>query len=126
MTVDAHVVVGRGVCLGENVVLYPGCVIGDDVSIGADTVIYPNVVIYPRCVIGARTIIHAGAVIGSDGFGFAQEGERWVKIPQIGRVVIGDDVEIGANTSIDRGALDNTVIGNDVKLDKVADRKSVV
>lgn len=117
VTVDAHVVVGRGVCLGENVVLYPGCVIGDDVSIGADTVIYPNVVIYPRCVIGARTIIHAGAVIGSDGFGFAQEGERWVKIPQIGRVVIGDDVEIGANTSIDRGALDNTVIGNDVKLD---------
>ena len=76
VTIDAHVVVGRGVCLGENVVLYPGCVIGDDVSIGADTVIYPNVVIYPRCVIGARTIIHAGAVIGSDGFGFAKEGER--------------------------------------------------
>lgn len=116
-TIEAHVVVGRRVTLGENVVLHPGCVIGDDVSIGADTLIYPNVVIYPRCVIGARTIIHAGAVIGGDGFGFAREGERWVKIPQIGRVVIGDDVEIGANTSIDRGALDDTVIGNDVKLD---------
>lgn len=116
-TVEAHVVVGRRVTLGENVVLHPGCVIGDDVSIGAGTVIYPNVVVYPRCVIGARTIIHAGAVIGGDGFGFAREGERWVKIPQIGRVIIGDDVEIGANTSIDRGALDDTVIGNDVKLD---------
>lgn len=117
VTVEAHVVIGRRVTLGENVVLHAGCVIGDDVSIGADTVIYPKVVIYPRCMIGARTIIHAGAVIGSDGFGFAKDGECWVKIPQIGRVVIGDDVEIGANTSIDRGALDDTVIGNDVKLD---------
>ena len=117
VTVSAHVVIGRNVRCGENVVFHPGCVIGDDVSIGDDSVLYPNVVVYARCLIGARATIQSGAVIGSDGFGFAKEGERWVKIPQIGRVVIGDDVEIGANTSIDRGALDDTVIGNGVKLD---------
>jgi len=112
-----NVVVGRGVSIGENVTLLPGCVIGDEAAIGDGSVLYPNVVIYPKCVIGKRAIIHAGAVIGSDGFGFAKDGEDWVKIPQIGRVVIGDDVEIGANTSIDRGALDDTVIGNGVIID---------
>lgn len=115
--VFANAVVGRDVSIGENVTLHPGCVIGDGVVIGRDSIIYPNVVIYPKCVIGQRVLIHAGAVIGSDGFGFAKDGVAWVKIPQIGRVVIGDDVEIGANTSIDRGALDDTVIGNGVKLD---------
>ena len=117
VSVAPHVAIGQRVRCGENVIIHAGCVIGDDVSIGEGSVLYPNVVIYPRCVIGARAIIHAGAVIGSDGFGFAKEGERWIKIPQIGRVVIGDDVEIGANTSIDRGALDDTVIGHGVKLD---------
>ena len=117
VSIEAHVVVGERVQLGKNVVLHAGCVIGDDVSIGEGSVLHPNVVVYPRCVIGARAIVHSGAVIGSDGFGFAKEGERWIKIPQIGRVVIGDDVEIGANTSIDRGALDDTVIGDGVKLD---------
>lgn len=112
-----HVVVGRKVTIGENVTLFPGCVVGDDVVIGDDSILYPNVVVYANCVVGKRTVIHAGAVIGSDGFGFAKDGEQWIKIPQIGRVVIGDDVEIGANTSIDRGALDDTVIGNGVKLD---------
>ena len=112
-----NVVVGRGVSIGENVTLLPGCVIGGGAVIGDGSVLYPNVVIYPECIIGKRAIIHAGAVIGSDGFGFAKDGDDWVKIPQIGRVVIGDDVEIGANTSIDRGALDDTVIGNCVKLD---------
>ena len=112
-----NVVVGRGVSIGENVTLLPGCVIGDGAVIGDGSVLYPNVVIYPECIIGKRAIIHAGAVIGSDGFGFAKDGDDWVKIPQIGRVVIGDDVEIGANTSIDRGALDDTVIGNGVKID---------
>lgn len=110
-------VIGEDVRLGENVTIYPGCVIGDGVSIGDESLIYPNVVVYARCVIGRRAVIQAGAVIGGDGFGFARDGERWVKIPQIGRVVIGDDVEIGANTSIDRGALDDTVIGNGVKID---------
>ncbi len=115
--VGENVVIGKDVSLGGNVTLYPGCVIGDGVSIGDDSVLYPNVVVYHACVIGRRAIIQANAVVGSDGFGFAKEGERWIKIPQIGRVVIGDDVEIGSNTSIDRGALDDTVIGNGVKLD---------
>ena len=116
-SVGANAVVGKGVRLGENVVIAPGCVIGDDVQIGDDCLIHPRVVIYPNCVLGQRVIVQSGAVIGSDGFGFAKEGARWVKIPQIGRVVIGDDVEVGANTTIDRGALDDTVIGNGVKLD---------
>ncbi|MEF8699352.1 MAG: UDP-3-O-(3-hydroxymyristoyl)glucosamine N-acyltransferase [Candidatus Accumulibacter sp. UW20] len=116
-SIGENVVIGERVCLGDNVTLYPGCVIGDGVSLGDDCLLYPNVVVYHGCVIGRRAIIHAGAVIGSDGFGFAREGERWVKIPQIGRVLIGDDVEIGANTSIDRGALDDTLIGDGVKLD---------
>ena len=115
--VGENVVIGKDVVLGENVTLYPGCVIGDGVSIGDDSVLYPNVVVYRDCRIGRRAIIHAGAVIGSDGFGFAKEGERWVKIPQIGRVVMGNDVEIGSNTSVDRGALDDTVIDDGVKLD---------
>lgn len=116
-SIGERVVIGAGVSLGENVTVCPGCVIGDGVSIGDDSLLYPNAVVYHHCVIGQRAVIQAGAVIGSDGFGFAKDGERWVKIPQIGRVVIGDDVEIGANTSIDRGALDDTVIGNGVKLD---------
>ena len=116
-SIGENAVVGENVQLGENVTIYPGCVIGDGVSIGDDSVLYPNVVVYHACVIGNRAVIQASAVIGGDGFGFAREGERWIKIPQIGRVVIGDDVEVGANTSIDRGALDDTVIGNGVKLD---------
>ena len=80
-------------------------------------ILYPNVTVYAGCVIGRNAVVHSGAVIGADGFGFAPDQGRWVKIPQIGRVVIGDDVEIGANTSIDRGALDDTVIGDGVKLD---------
>ena len=115
--IGENVVIGEDVVIGENVTLYPGCVIGDGVSIGDDSLLYPNVVIYARCVVGKRAVLQSGAVIGGDGFGFAKDGERWIKIPQIGRVVIGDDVEIGANTSIDRGALDDTVIGDGVKLD---------
>ncbi len=116
-SIGENVVIGAGAVIGENVTLYPGCVIGDGVTIGDDSLLYPNVVVYRDCVIGKRAVIQSGAVIGGDGFGFAKEGERWIKIPQIGRVVIGDDVEIGANTSIDRGALDDTVIGNGVKID---------
>jgi UDP-3-O-[3-hydroxymyristoyl] glucosamine N-acyltransferase len=92
-------------------------VIGDDVVIGDDAVIYPNVVIYHDCQIGDRVILHAGVVIGADGFGNAKDGDAWVKIPQIGRVVMGHDVEVGANTCIDRGALDDTLIGDGVKID---------
>lgn len=116
-SIGENVTVGENVSLGENVTLHPGVVIGDGVSIGADSVLFPNVVVYRSCVIGERVSIQAGAVIGSDGFGYAKENGRWLKIPQIGRVVIGNDVEIGANTTIDRGALDDTVIGNGVLLD---------
>lgn len=115
--IGENVVIGKDVTLGRNVMLYPGCVIGDGVSIGEDSILYPNVVVYHDCVIGRRAIVQAGAVIGGDGFGFAKDGERWIKIAQTGRVVIGDDVEVGANTTIDRGALDDTVIGDGVKLD---------
>ena len=90
---------------------------GPDASIGDDTLLHANVTIYDRCVVGPRGIVHSGAVIGADGFGMAEEDGRWLKIPQIGRVVIGADVEIGANTTIDRGAIDDTVIDDDVKLD---------
>ncbi|MDR0735824.1 MAG: UDP-3-O-(3-hydroxymyristoyl)glucosamine N-acyltransferase [Zoogloeaceae bacterium] len=113
--------IGSGVTLGENVEILAHAHIGADVVIGADSVIHPGVSIYPGCRIGQRAIIHSGAVIGADGFGFApdfdREGGEWVKIPQVGRVVIGNNVEIGANTSIDRGALEDTVIGDGVKLD---------
>jgi UDP-3-O-[3-hydroxymyristoyl] glucosamine N-acyltransferase len=116
-SIGEKVVIGRNVKIGENVTLYPGCVIGDGVSIGEGSVFYPNVVVYRGCIIGDRAVVQAGAIIGGDGFGFAKDGEHWIKIRQIGRVIIGNDVEIGANTSIDRGALDDTVIGNGVKLD---------
>src|SRR5258706_3149636 len=103
--------------LGERVSIGPGCAVGEGVILGDDSCLYPNVVVYPGCRIGARAIIHSGAVIGADGFGIARDEGRWVKIPQIGAVKIGDDVEIGANTTIDRGAMDDTVIGDGVKLD---------
>jgi UDP-3-O-[3-hydroxymyristoyl] glucosamine N-acyltransferase len=103
--------------LGERVSIGAGCVIGEDAVLGNDCCLYPNVVLYPRCVLGARVIVHAGAVIGADGFGIARTEGGWIKIPQIGRVRIGDDVEIGANTTIDRGAMDDTVIEEGVKLD---------
>ena len=110
-------VLAPGVQLGARASVGPGCVLGEGVSIGDDSCLYPRVVVYPGCRIGARAIVHAGAVIGADGFGLAPEAGRWLKIPQIGGVVIGDDVEIGANTTIDRGAMDDTVIGDGVKLD---------
>jgi UDP-3-O-[3-hydroxymyristoyl] glucosamine N-acyltransferase len=110
-TVAPSTKLGKGVSIGA------GCVIGDNVYIGDDSCLYPGVVVYAGCRIGARAIIHSGAVIGADGFGFAPEDRKWTKIPQIGAVRIGDDVEIGASTTIDRGALDDTVIEDGVKLD---------
>lgn len=111
--------IGRGVTLGEDVIVHAGCVIGDGVSIGSGSVLYPNVTVYHGCQLGARVIVHSGTVIGADGFGFAPEGKRWIKIPQTGIVRIGNDVEIGANTTIDRGALDDTVIGDGCKIDNL-------
>ena len=115
--IGAHVVIGRDVVLGEGVHIQAGCVIGDGAQLGAGSLLYPNVTIYHGCRVGARAILHAGVVIGSDGFGFAPDGKEWVKIPQIGVVVVGDDVEIGANTAVDRGALEDTVIGHGCKID---------
>jgi UDP-3-O-[3-hydroxymyristoyl] glucosamine N-acyltransferase len=103
--------------LGRRVSIGAGCVVGEEAAIGDDSCLYPGVVVYPGCELGARVIVHAGAVIGADGVGIARSEQGWIKIPQIGRVRIGDDVEIGANTTIDRGALDDTVIEDGVKLD---------
>ena len=103
--------------IGENTVIYPGAFVGPHTRIGRDCVLYPNVVIYESCVVGDRVSIHAGTVIGVDGFGYATHGGVHHKIPQAGGVTIGDDVEIGANCTIARGALVNTVIGAGTKMD---------
>jgi UDP-3-O-[3-hydroxymyristoyl] glucosamine N-acyltransferase len=112
-----HVVVGAGARIGARCIIGAGCHVGEEVEIGADTRLFPGVTVYARCIIGARVRLHSGVVIGADGFGLAPDGERWVKIPQIGRVVVGDDVEMGANTTVDRGAIEDTVIEEGVKLD---------
>ena len=109
--------VAPGARLGARVSIGAGCAIAEGVEIGDDSCLYPCVVIYPGCRIGARTIIHSGTVIGADGFGIAKDEGRWVKIPQIGAVRIGDDVEIGANCCIDRGTFEDTVLEDGVKLD---------
>ncbi|MDO8927097.1 MAG: UDP-3-O-(3-hydroxymyristoyl)glucosamine N-acyltransferase [Sideroxyarcus sp.] len=111
------VTVGEGAIVGAGTVVMAGCSIGDGAKLGENTLLYPRVTVYHGCVIGNHVILHSGAVIGADGFGMAWEDGRWLKIPQIGRVLIGDHVEVGANTTIDRGALDDTVIEEDVKLD---------
>jgi UDP-3-O-[3-hydroxymyristoyl] glucosamine N-acyltransferase len=115
--VHPSAVVAKSANLGARVSIGAGCAVGERVAIGDDSTLYPRVVVYPGCRIGARVIVHSGAVIGADGFGIAEDEGRWVKIPQIGTVRIGDDVEIGANTTIDRGAIDDTVIEEGVKLD---------
>jgi len=109
--------IGKRAEVGESACIDAGCAIGDEARIGEGSRLYPSVVVYARCVIGRRAIVHSGVVIGADGFGIALDAGQWLKIPQIGRVIIGDDVEIGANTTIDRGALDDTVIEDGVKLD---------
>jgi len=118
VAIDAGAVVEEGAEIGENILIGANCYVGRGTRIGRGTRLAPNVTIYADCVIGENCIVHAGAVIGADGFGFAREASgEWVKIPQVGRVVIGNNVEIGSNTSIDRGALEDTVIGDGVKLD---------
>ncbi len=119
LTIAAQVTIGDGVVLGEGVRIGAGCVIEDGVHIGAHTILEPRVVIKHGSVIGEHCHFFSGAVIGNDGFGYAEEQGQWVKIPQIGRVVIGHHVDIGANTTIDRGALDDTVIEDGVKLDNL-------
>lgn len=115
--IAANAVIGKGVRLADDVTIGAGSVIGEGSEVGAGSTLYANVTVYHDCRIGERAVIHAGAVIGSDGFGFANNKGEWIKIYQLGRVIIGNDVEIGANTSIDRGAIEDTVIGDGVKLD---------
>ena len=124
-TVDAFAEIGAFVVIGAGAVVAKGarigahCVLGEGVRIGAGTRLHPRVTIYHGCAIGSRGIVHSGVVIGADGFGMARDEGGWVKILQVGGVRIGDDVEIGANTTIDRGALDDTVIEDGVKLDNL-------
>ena len=118
--VGAFTSICEGVSIGNNVKIYPNCYIGKNVTIGDNSIIYPNVSIYHNCKIGNNNIIHSGVVIGSDGFGFAPNAENnYDKISQIGNVIIGDDVEIGANTTIDRATMGSTKIGKGVKLDNL-------
>lgn len=112
-----HVVVGARSTIGAGAVLGPGCIVGDDCSVGDGSVLVARVTLVVRVRIGQRVRIHPGAVLGADGFGLAMDAGRWIKVPQLGGVVVGDDCEIGANTTIDRGALDDTVLEEDVRLD---------
>lgn len=114
---NAHI--AAGCTIGPRVVVGPNCTVGRNCVIGEGSRLVANVTVYHRCRLGKRVLVHGGAVIGSDGFGFANEGGKWVKVHQLGAVVIGDDVEIGANTTIDRGAVNDTVIEDGVKLDNL-------
>lgn len=117
--IQAGAVLGAGARIGGRSVVGPNTVIGEDAVVGEDCRFYANVTVYQDCRIGHRVILHSGCVIGSDGFGLAPDQGKWEKIPQIGRVIVGDDVEVGAGTTIDRGALDDTVIEDGVKLDNL-------
>ena len=119
VALDAHVVVADGARIGDRVVLYAGVYVGRDSVIGDDTVLYPHVAIRERVSLGARCVVHANATIGSDGFGFTRFGGVVEKIPQVGTVEIADDVEIGANSSIDRGTTGPTTVGRGTKIDNL-------
>lgn len=110
-------VIANGAVIGDGAVLGPHCIIGEDCSVGAQSRLVARVTLVTRVTLGQRVMVHPGAVIGSDGFGLAFDKDHWIKLPQLGGVRIGDDCEIGANTTIDRGALDDTVLEEDVRLD---------
>lgn len=117
--IGAFAYIAKGVKLGRNVKIYPNCYVGANSEIGDDSILYPGVVIYDGCIIGKRCVFQSGSVIGGHGFGFAPNNGRYEKIPQLGNVVIEDDVEIGANTTVDRATLGSTVIGRGTKLDNL-------
>lgn len=119
-TVFPGAFISKGATIGKRSVIYPGVFIGRNVSIGEDSILYANVTVYHSCLIGNRVILHSGVVIGADGFGFASPGRDNIKIPQVGIVQIDDDVEIGANTTVDRAALGKTWIQRNVKIDNLA------
>ncbi len=118
-SIGPHAVVGERAVVGARAVIGPGCVLGDDVEVGEDTVLRPQVTIEPRCRVGARCILHAGVVLGADGFGFATVDGVHHKVPQVGVVVVEDDVELGANVCIDRAALGETRVGRGTKVDNL-------
>ena len=117
--IGPNVTIAAGARVGAGVRIAAGCSLGTDIAIGDHTVLHPNVTLYHRVTIGSRCILHSGAVIGADGFGFEMAGGQYHKVPQVGTVLIGDDVEIGANTCIDRATLGETVIGDGTKLDNM-------
>ncbi|RUO21529.1 UDP-3-O-(3-hydroxymyristoyl)glucosamine N-acyltransferase [Aliidiomarina haloalkalitolerans] len=119
VAVGPQVVIEAGAVIGDHAVIGAQCYVGHGAEIGAQTRLWPGVKVYYGVRIGERCTLHAGAVVGADGFGWASDRGKWVKIPQLGAVVIGDDVEIGANTTIDRGALDDTVIGSNCIIDNL-------
>jgi UDP-3-O-[3-hydroxymyristoyl] glucosamine N-acyltransferase len=114
-----RVFIGKGATIGKGSVVYPGVFVGRNVSIGENSILYANVTVYHSCIIGNGVILHSGVVIGADGFGFASPGKSNIKIPQIGFVQIDDDVEIGANTTVDRATLGKTWIQRNVKIDNL-------
>lgn len=117
VSIGANAVIESGVTLGDDVIIGAGCFVGKDTTIGQGTQLWANVTIYHSVVIGPLCLVHSGTVIGADGFGYANDGSKWVKIPQLGRVILGERVEIGACTTIDRGAIDDTIIADGVILD---------
>jgi UDP-3-O-[3-hydroxymyristoyl] glucosamine N-acyltransferase len=119
VTIFPHAFVGPRAQIGKNTVIFPGVYIGEEAQIGADCVLHANVVVREECRLGDRVVLHAGVVIGSDGFGYAGTGAKRIKIPQTGIVVVEDDVEIGANTTVDRATLGQTVIGRGTKIDNL-------
>jgi len=118
-SVGPHCTVEPGARIGANSVLMAGCYVGVQATIGEGSLLYPRVVVREECVVGDRCILHAGVVVGADGFGFALDAGRYHKVPQVGNVVIGDDVEVGANTTIDRATTDSTRIGDGTKIDNL-------
>ncbi len=117
--IDAHARIGENCVIGDRAMIYAGVFVGSGCVVGPDTVVHANVVLREQTVVGARCILHAGAILGSDGFGFAPLGGRWAKIPQVGTVELGDDVEIGSNTAIDRATFGVTRVGNGTKIDNL-------
>jgi len=119
VAIGEYAIIGAGATLGDDVVIGSHCVVGDGVSIGNGTRLWPSVTIYTGATLGARALVHSGARIGCDGFGYVFRNGEHQKIPHVGRCIIGDDVEIGANTTIDRGSIDDTVIGKGTKIDNL-------
>ena len=119
VAIGAWSLIECGAKIGRGTIIFPGCYIGENCRIGTDSVLYPHVVLYPFVELGDRAIVHAGVIMGADGFGFVFDGTQHIKVPQVGHIAIGSDVEVGANSCVDRGALDETVIDDGVKIDNL-------